>query len=219
MILLLVAVFDPLAVILTLAAVSGLTAKRKNKITESSGSTPTIVYDDTEIKQQLNQYRQQIQDLENQKLELENKINTQDSLTKNQIEDIKQNITSVENQLSKKIQQVKNIAENPVVDSSINTNDLELLDIGTASFGTSWPSDPVKNDLFLKTDSNVLYRWNGRKWIEEDKGTVDENLSYDYDFIKWLTGEVKKGKTAFEELSGMQKNQVKAYILKHGRKQ
>jgi len=188
MILLLVAVFDPLAVILTLAAVSGLTAKRKNKITESSGSTPTIVYDDTEIKQQLNQYRQQIQDLENQKLELENKFNTQDSLTKNQIEDIKQNITSVENQLS-------------------------------TSFGTSWPSDPVKNDLFLKTDSNVLYRWNGRKWIEEDKGTVDENLSYDYDFIKWLTGEVKKGKTAFEELSGMQKNQVKAYILKHGRKQ
>lgn len=218
MILLLVAVFDPLAVILTLAAVTGLAANGKRKTNETR-NTVVAQYDDTEIWQQVEQYNQQIRDLEQQKLDLENKFNAQDSLTQNQIEDIRQNITSVENQLSKKIQQVKNIAENPVVNTPVDINDLELLDVGTASFGTSWPKDPVKNDLFLKTDSNVLYRWNGRKWVEEDKGAVDQDLSYDYEFIKWLTGEVKKGKTTFEELSFKQKNQVKAYILKHGRKQ
>lgn len=235
MILLLVAVFDPLAVILTLAAISGLTVMSKPKQNRNSSDIQKTTDEpdnnevdnevdnevvDNQIEQIAEEHNQQVQQLLAEKSALMTRIDQQDKTAHNKLVDAENTIKTLKQELADKTAYIKQLTSAPLESTSeTQDNNLELLDIGTASVGTTWPTDPVKHDLFFKTDSNVLYRWNGRKWIEEDKGSVDLDLSYDYDFIKWLTSEVKKGKTSYNELTDLQKNQVKAYILNHGRKQ
>jgi hypothetical protein len=86
--------------------------------------------------------------------------------------------------------------------------------IGTASFGTSWPSNPARGDLFLKVDvkPNILYKWNNRKWIQIDKGRVDDTLAYDPNYIDHLIQEVRKGHRDYEDLSDIERRQIMARI-------
>jgi len=73
--------------------------------------------------------------------------------------------------------------------------------------------------LFLKTDTNpyTLYKWNSKKWIEIDRETVDETLAYDRKYIEFTVNEIKAGRQEYENLSSIQQNQVKAYIINHGK--
>ena len=85
---------------------------------------------------------------------------------------------------------------------------------GTASFGTAWPVNPAKGDLFLKVDSkpNKLYKWNGRKWIEIDRQRVNDTLVYDSAYIDYVIDQVRRGHKDYEELSEIEKNQIVARI-------
>ena len=86
--------------------------------------------------------------------------------------------------------------------------------IGTASFGTTWPSNPARGDLFLKVDvkPNILYKWNNRKWIQIDKGRVDDTLAYDPAYIDHVIQEVRKGHRDYEDLSDIERRQIMARI-------
>ena len=97
--------------------------------------------------------------------------------------------------------------------------DFDLGDISGASFGTSWPMNPTKGQLFLKTDTDpyTLYKWNNKKWIEIDRDTVDVTLAYDRKYIEFIVNEIKAGRQQYESLSSIQQNQVKAYIVNHGK--
>lgn len=92
--------------------------------------------------------------------------------------------------------------------------DVDLGMTGSATFGTTWPTLPARGDLFLKVDTkpNRLYKWNGRKWMEIDKGRVDDTLVFDTKYVDHLIQEVKKGWREFDELSEMEKNQIVARI-------
>lgn len=97
-------------------------------------------------------------------------------------------------------------------------SDIDIGSTGSATFGTTWPQNPARGDLFLKVDTkpNRLYKWNGRKWMEIDRGRVDDTLVFDPKYVDHLIQEVKKGWREFEELSDMEKNQIVARIRELG---
>lgn len=97
-------------------------------------------------------------------------------------------------------------------------SDFDINVTGSATFGTTWPTTPAKGDLFLKVDTkpNRLYKWNGRKWMEIDRGRVDDTLVYDPAYVDHLIQEVKKGWREFDELTDMEKNQIVARIRERG---
>jgi len=86
--------------------------------------------------------------------------------------------------------------------------------VGTTSFGTTWPLNPVRGDLFLKIDThpNVLYKWNSRKWIEIDRARVDDTLVYDSAYIDYLIQQVRKGHQDYEDLTEMEQKQIIARV-------
>ena len=71
-----------------------------------------------------------------------------------------------------------------------------------AGFGTSFPTDPQKGDLFLRVDTlpNKLYKWNEKKWIEVDK-TINDRYAYDEEYIKYITQKILTGEYSMDDLS------------------
>ena len=198
MILLLVAVFDPLAVILTLAAVSGISGfrnqKKRNNIEIDTKikevEVPVEVIKEVENTDKINS-------LSTENTELALKVKTQQ-----QIIDL--------------LNEKQTVRKQPVAEP-----DFDLGDVSGASFGTTWPVQPSKGQLFLKVDilPNKLYKWNSRKWIEVDIDRVDDTLAYDKEYIKYLLMEVKHGRREYEELTEIEQSQIKGYIREHGRNQ
>jgi hypothetical protein len=78
---------------------------------------------------------------------------------------------------------------NPVADN---------LPPGTAGkmrgFGTNFPEDPVKGDMFLRVDQlpSGLYKFNGNMWIEVDKALSDQH-AYDDAYIDHLIHKLSTG--------------------------
>lgn len=93
-------------------------------------------------------------------------------------------------------------------------DDVDFGNIGTTSFGTAWPSNPSRGDLFLKVDTkpNILYKWNSRKWIEIDRARVDDTLVYDPEYIDYLIQQIRKGFIEYDDLSDMEQKQIAAKI-------
>jgi hypothetical protein len=61
-------------------------------------------------------------------------------------------------------------------------------------FGTQWPTDPNKGDMYLRVDRlpSALYKYNGKSWIEIDKNLSDQ-YSYDTAYIDHLIDKVNSG--------------------------
>jgi hypothetical protein len=61
-------------------------------------------------------------------------------------------------------------------------------------FGSQWPDTPVKGDMFLRVDRlpSALYKYNGKSWIEIDKGLSDQ-YSYDTAYIDHLIDKIDSG--------------------------
>ena len=255
MILLLVIVFDPLAVILTLAAVAGIT---NFGIQKKSSASSTIV-ETVEVEKTI----EVIKEVEVEKIvEVEVPVEVQ-VIKEVEVEVIKevevevQVIKEVEVEVIKEVE-VEKIVEVPIEDTEkvnelateveelldtisiqqkkitrlenkynkvrnqpVAEPDFDLGDVSGASFGTAWPTNPTKGQLFLKVDTvpNKLYTWNSRKWIELDSTNVDDTLAYDADYIKYLVNEIKHGRQEFEDLSEIEQSQIKLYVRKYGTNQ
>jgi Inner membrane complex protein len=89
---------------------------------------------------------------------------------------------------------------------------------GSATFGTAWPINPVKGDLFLKVDTkpNKLFKWNGRKWIEIDRHRVNDSLVYDVSYIDYVIDQVRRGHREYEDLSDIERAQIMERIKQRG---
>jgi hypothetical protein len=61
-------------------------------------------------------------------------------------------------------------------------------------FGTQWPEISVKGDTFLRVDRfpSALYKYNGKSWIEIDKGSSDQ-YSYNTAYIDHLIAKIDSG--------------------------
>jgi len=82
-----------------------------------------------------------------------------------------------------------------------------------AGFGTTFPKNPTKGDLYLRVDylPSKLYKWNDAKWIEVDKTTTDV-YSYDTEYIKHLTNKIASGEYDVDLLTSTEQEQIQQYI-------
>lgn len=84
------------------------------------------------------------------------------------------------------------------------------------SFGNTYPSNPEKGDIYLRTDylPNRLFKFNGQKWIEVDKDQTDV-YAYDELYIKHLVSEIEAGRYDADALTDVEREQIKKYLGKN----
>ena len=85
---------------------------------------------------------------------------------------------------------------------------LDIEDTGTR-FGNEFPVTAVKGDLFVRTDQlpTVLYKFNGIKWIEIDKSLTDR-YAYNQTYIDYLIAKISTGEYDPELLSDGERAQL-----------
>ena len=78
-----------------------------------------------------------------------------------------------------------------------------------SSFGTDFPVQPAKGDSFVRIDRvpNQLFKFNGSRWIEVDKNTTD-NYTYDMAYIDHLIQMISQGSYDAELLTDAEQLQV-----------
>ena len=99
-----------------------------------------------------------------------------------------------------------------------STLGLEADNVGTqgqmTGFGTAFPANPVKGDMFLRVDQlpSALYKYNGKNWIAVDKSLSDQ-YAYDTAYIDHLIEKIESGEYDPELLSPAEQDQIE-YRLK-----
>ena len=76
-------------------------------------------------------------------------------------------------------------------------------------FGIKFPDNPAKGDSFIRVDQmpSALYKYNGTKWIEVDKGLSDQ-YAYDTAYIDHLIEKLTTGEYDPELLNDAEREQV-----------
>jgi len=76
-------------------------------------------------------------------------------------------------------------------------------------FGTSFPNNPKKGDMFLRVDTlpSGLYKFNGNMWIEIDKKLSDQH-AYDEAYIDHLIGKISTGEYDPDLLSDAERDSI-----------
>ena len=90
--------------------------------------------------------------------------------------------------------------------------------LGTASstsFGSEFPANPNKGDVFLRVDylPNRLFKFNGDKWIEVDKTQTDV-YAYDEEYIRYLIEQIDSGRYDTDLLNDTEREQIQQYLNK-----
>ena len=89
--------------------------------------------------------------------------------------------------------------------------------LGTAGevrgFGTAFPPQAVKGDMFLRVDRlpTALYKYNGNTWIEVDKALSD-TYSYDHAYIEHLIEKISSGEYDPELLSDAERDSIEKQL-------
>jgi len=92
----------------------------------------------------------------------------------------------------------------------INEDDTSPVNAG---FGTEFPKNPNKGDMFLRVDylPSRLYKWNEKKWIEVDK-TKTDSFAYDTAYIQHLIEKIDSGEYDIDMLSAAEQEQISRYL-------
>jgi hypothetical protein len=80
-------------------------------------------------------------------------------------------------------------------------------------FGTSFPVDSNKGDMFLRVDMlpTQLYKFNGVQWIAVDKGLTD-NYAYDDAYIDHLIDKIDSGEYDLDLLSDAERDAIETKL-------
>ena len=83
------------------------------------------------------------------------------------------------------------------------------------SFGTGFPRFAHKGDSFVRVDAlpNRVYKFDGYKWIEVNKNSTDSYL-YDDQYISYLVSKIDSGEYDVELLSDNERAQIEDYLQK-----
>jgi hypothetical protein len=88
---------------------------------------------------------------------------------------------------------------------------IQVLPAATNSgYGNQFPGNANKGDIFVRIDKlpNLVYKYNGNNWIEIDKNLTD-SYTYDVAYIDHLIDRISCGEYDTELLSESEKEQVK----------
>jgi hypothetical protein len=83
----------------------------------------------------------------------------------------------------------------------------------STNFGSKFPDEANKGDVFVRVDSlpNRVYKYDGRKWIEVQKGQSDTYL-HNQNYIKYLVEKIEKGEYDLDLLSETEKEQIELFL-------
>ena len=86
-------------------------------------------------------------------------------------------------------------------------------------FGTSFPTNVTKGDMFLRVDQlpSALYKFNGNLWIEVDKALTDQH-AYDDAYIDHLIEKISTGEYDPELLSDAERSSIEKRLSNNPRK-
>ena len=107
----------------------------------------------------------------------------------------------------------RTLLDQGIIDQLPWEKDLELTADNTAGnitgFGIAFPNIPTKGDMFLRVDRmpSVLYKYNGKRWIEVDK-TLSDQYAYDDAYIDHLISKIESGEYDPELLSSAEQDQI-----------
>jgi len=87
-----------------------------------------------------------------------------------------------------------------------------------SGFGTEFPSNPNKGDLFIRVDflPTRLFKWNTKQWIEIDKNSTD-SYTYDDGYIEHLINKIDRGEYDIEMINEKEQAQIQEYLNKKGK--
>jgi hypothetical protein len=80
-------------------------------------------------------------------------------------------------------------------------------------FGTSFPTDVKKGDMFLRVDRlpSGLYKYNGTMWIEVDKALSDSH-AWDDAYIEHLIAKIASGEYDLDLLSDAERDRIESKL-------
>jgi len=80
-------------------------------------------------------------------------------------------------------------------------------------FGTDFPNNPVRGDLYLRTDFKPtrLFKWNDTKWIEVNKAATDAYV-YNDAYIQFLAEKLSSGEYSLDDVSDIELSQIQTLI-------
>ena len=86
----------------------------------------------------------------------------------------------------------------------------------SSDFGSQYPTNPEKGDVYLRTDylPNRLFKFNGFKWIEVDKDSTDV-YAYEEAYIRHLIVELEAGRYDADSLTDVEREQIAEYLGKN----
>ena len=86
-------------------------------------------------------------------------------------------------------------------------------------FGTSFPANATKGDMFLRVDQlpSALYKFNGNLWIEVDKALTDQH-AYDDAYIDHLIEKISTGEYDPDLLSDAERDSIEKRLSNNPRK-
>jgi len=95
----------------------------------------------------------------------------------------------------------------------IEASDEELDQFVVSGFGTSFPTDPIKGDSFVRVDSlpSKLYRWNGTNWIEIDKNNSD-TFANNPEYVQYLIDKLGSGEYDPDLLTDAERLQIESQL-------
>ena len=108
------------------------------------------------------------------------------------------------------------IPEVPWQESLALKADNEPLDGTVTGFGIAFPENPSKGDVYLRVDvlPTVLYKFNGKKWIEVDKD-ISDTYAYDDAYIDFLISKLESGEYDAELLTYSEREQIATRLQKN----
>jgi hypothetical protein len=86
-------------------------------------------------------------------------------------------------------------------------------------FGTSFPTNVAKGDMFLRVDQlpSALYKFNGTNWIEVDKALSDQH-AYDEAYIDHLIEKISTGEYDPDLLSNAERDSIEQRLSNNPRR-
>jgi len=80
-------------------------------------------------------------------------------------------------------------------------------------FGTQFPTDVIKSDMFLRVDRlpSVLYKFNGSTWIEVDK-SMSDSYAWDDAYIDHLIAKIGSGEYDPDLLSDAERDRIESKL-------
>jgi hypothetical protein len=217
-IILIVAVFDPLAVMMLLAATESRTwLRRRAPNDKTSYATPAVVpsatWNDFFVKPVSDAVYTQKSSPQVEKKTEESLDEDNDPTENIAVKEAKKNWKA--DHPGQTLKEQKRLLATGAIDHLPWEEYLvPLIEADNAvKFGNQWPENISKGTMFLNTTyyPNKLFKYNGSKWIEVDKN-LSESYVYNDAYINYLMDKISKGEYDVDMLSEAERNQIESRL-------